>query len=121
MAAIILGVSGSWILAGLATGAAVLTIFVCVRAQSKLLARTLAESHSHLSKFPVNMKHLLDQQLRDETENLFEQFNSALRPTRRKLEEEERLQMLIYRQMENVGRILDDLDAELRLDPTPAS
>lgn len=119
--ALALAVTGHWIFAGFAAVAAVLMIVFLDRTNARQLARTLADCDSHLSGAPVKMKQLLDQQLRDETENLFELFNHALRPLREKINEEERGQMMLHRQMENVGRAFDDLDAELGTAATPSS
>ncbi len=113
MAAIALGVSGSWISAGCAAGAAVLTVLVLAHTHSRLLARILADCESQLSAAPVKMKNLLDQQLRDETENLCEPFNKVLQPVREELAEQERHQVRLLRQMENIGRNFEGLEAEL--------
>ncbi|MCE9518339.1 MAG: hypothetical protein K8R87_02035 [Verrucomicrobia bacterium] len=114
IAALILGAAGCWISAGGAVGAAVLAFFVLGRPCSKLLASAFADCESHLAAAPMKMKNLLDQHVRDETENLYERFNKVLQPVREQLDEQERKRVTLQRQIENLDRILQELAAELR-------
>ena len=101
--------------------AAVLVFLLLGRMNSGLLARAFMDCESHLAAAPMEMKNLLDEQLRDTTENLYERFNQVLRPVREKLGEHERRQVYQHWQIENLARTFDGLEGELRMGDAPES
>ncbi len=63
------------------------------------------------------MRALLGEQLREETQNLYESFSGVLQPTRDKLTEQGRRQISQHEQIENLIRTFAELEEELRAVP----
>ncbi len=119
VAGIALGVMGGWIAAVAVVLAAALAFFVIGFMNSKLLSRAVADCGSELAAARREMKDLLDQGLRDETESLYERFNRVLAPVREKLAAQERRHVMLHWQMENLVRTFEGLGAELGSVVTP--
>jgi hypothetical protein len=119
VAGVALGVMGGWIAAVTVVLAVALAFLVIGIMNSKLLSRAVADCGSQLAAAQREMKDLLDQGLRDETESLYERFNRVLAPVREKLAAQERRHVMLHWQMENLVRTFEGLGAELGSVATP--
>ncbi|MEI6537587.1 MAG: hypothetical protein WCN98_19750, partial [Verrucomicrobiaceae bacterium] len=114
----ICGFYGRWLVAGSCFAGGGLLMAALSMALKKILQSSQDECAARLGAAVPEMRALLGEQLREETQNLYEGFSRVLQPTHDKLAEQERRQISQHEQIENLIRTFAELEEELRALPT---
>ncbi|HEY2572852.1 MAG TPA: dynamin family protein [Verrucomicrobiaceae bacterium] len=107
-------VAGWWVVTAAAALVAALAFLALGRMNSQRLTSACAASEAQFSSAPVEMKDLLDRQLRDETQDLYQGFDHVLQPLREELAAQERRHAALQSQMENLARTFEGIEADLK-------
>ena len=117
IAGLIFAVSGRWLVAASCIAGGVAAFAIFWTASERILRRERRACADRLEAVGPQMRAMLGEQLREETQALYESFSSVLQPTRDKLAEQERRQLSQHDQIENLIRTFAELEEQLRSVP----